>query len=78
MEMKYNPEDFAYPLNEDMQRVYDAKVVCDNDPDDKLKYIRLSSAIYDLTLTMKALCVEGRLRPDIRDELSTYFWGFLL
>lgn len=78
MERKYDPNDFPYPLNEDMQAVYDAKEVSDADPNDEAKYYWLKKAIYELTLTMKSICIDGRLRPDKRDELADYFWGLLL
>lgn len=78
MEKRYDPNDFSYPLNEDMQAVYDAKEVSDADPNDDAKYYGLKKAIYEMTLTMKAFCVEGRLRQDIRDDLADYFWGLLL
>lgn len=78
MDRKYAPEDFPYPMNEDMQTVYDIKEALDNDPEDKIKFSRLSLRIYDLMLTMKSLCITGELRSDTRDELTDYFWGFLL
>lgn len=31
-----------------------------------------------MTLTMKSVRIDGRLRPDKRDELADYFWGLLL
>lgn len=78
MERKYEPNDFPYPLNEDMQAVYDAKEVSDADPNNEAKFYALKKAIYETTLTMKSICIDGRLRPDKRDEIADYFWGFLL
>lgn len=78
MERKYAPEDFPYPLNEDIQAVYDAKETLEKNPDDAMKFYLLKKAIYDMTLTMKSLCIVGSLRQDIRDDLADYFWGFLL
>ena len=78
MERKYEPSDFPYPLNEDIQAVYDAKKNSDKDQDNSRKIYLLKKAIYDMCLTMKSMCITGELRPDVRDDLSDYFWGFLL
>lgn len=78
MDRKYAPEDFPYPLNEDIQAIYDAKEVSDKDPDDFMKFYLLKKAIYDMTLTMKTLLSTGSFREDTRDDLANYFWGFLL
>ena len=60
------------------QAVYDAKETSEKNPDDAMKFYLLKKAIYDMTLTMKSLCIVGSLRQDIRDDLADYFWGFLL
>jgi len=78
MERRYDPNDFPYPLNEDMEAIYVAKEVSDAAPDDSAKFYALKKAIYETTLTMKSICIDGRLRPDLRDEMADYFWGFLL
>lgn len=78
MERKYEPADFPYPLNEDIQAIYDAKEISDKDPDSSRKFYLLKEAIYNMSLTMKSMCITGELRPDVRDDLSDYFWGFLL
>lgn len=78
MERKYEPNDFPYPLNEDMQAVYNAKEVSDADPNEEAKFYALKKAIYETALTMKSICINGRLRPDKRDEIADYFWGVLL
>ena len=78
MERKYEPNDFPYPLDEDIQAVYDAKKNSDKDPDSSWKFYLLKEAIYNMCLTMKSMCITGELRPDVRDDLSDYFWGFLL
>lgn len=78
LDKKYLPEDFPYPLNEDIQAIYDAREILDRFPDDDMKLYLLKKAIYEMTLTMKSMCVEGELRQDTRDDLADYFWGFLL
>lgn len=58
--------------------MYDAKEVSDADPNNEAKFYALKKAIYETTLTMKSICIDRRLRPDKRDEIADYFWGFLL
>ena len=55
MERKYEPNDFPYPLDEDIQAVYDAKKNSDKDPDSSWKFYLLKEAIYNMCLTMKSM-----------------------
>lgn len=75
MGMKYKPDDFEYPLNEDIQAIYDAKEDYDKDPDNRWKYYLLQKSIYMAGLTMKALCSCRSMTEETREELLDYFWG---
>lgn len=78
MERKYAPEDFPYPLDEDMSVAYAAKEALTLDPTNSKKYWTLKDAVYQVKLTLKSLGITGHVDPIQRDEIEDYFWGFLL
>ena len=72
-----SPNNFPYPLNEDMIAVYNAKASFENDPANILKHYELKKAIHNVSLTLKSLCAAGELRDDVCCDVEDYFWGLL-
>ncbi|MBQ3541241.1 MAG: hypothetical protein IJA40_05810 [Phascolarctobacterium sp.] len=66
---KYQPKDFPYPLNEDMERVYDMYLKKDE--------FYLELAVSDIHLTLKHAAVNRVFSPDKVKEMQIYFWGLL-
>jgi len=66
---KYQPKDFPYPLNEDMEKVYDAY--------NRKDRIDLEFAVSDVYLTLKHAGVNGVFSADKVKEMQIYFWGLL-
>ncbi len=75
MERKYDPNDFEYPLNEDIQAIYDAKAEFDKNPNDDWKHYLLQKTIYRAGLTMKSFCSCCIMSAETRSEMMDYFWG---
>lgn len=66
---KYQPSDFPYPLNEDMEKVYDMYLKKDE--------FYLELAVSDIHLTLKHAGVNRVFPPDKVREMQIYFWGLL-
>ena len=68
-EFKYKPEDFPYPLNEDIEKVYKAYREKDMD------YLELY--VGDIYLTLKHAGIN-RVLSDVKvHEMQQYFWWLL-
>ncbi len=78
MDKEYLPEDFPYPLNEDMAAAYAAKEKSDFDPDNSELYRLLKDAVYQVKLTLKSLKITGWVDPVEAESIEAYFWGLLL
>lgn len=78
LDKKYLPEDFPYPLNEDMAAAYAAKEKFDFDPENSNLYWSLKDAVYQVKLTLKSLKTTGWVEPSLAEEIEEYFWSFLL
>lgn len=66
---KYNPEDYPYPLNEDMEKVYKAY------KEHNTTY--LECYIADLHLTLKQAGVNRYFSDEKVREMQNYFWSLL-
>lgn len=66
---KYNPVDYPYPLNEDMEKVYKAY------QEHNITY--LECYIADLHLTLKQAGVVRFFSQEKVREMQKYFWGLL-
>ena len=69
VKFRYEPSDFPYPLNEDMEKVYDTYRRKDK--------FDLEYAVSDIHLTLKHAGVNGVYSPDKVKEMQIYFWGLL-
>lgn len=69
---RYKPEDYPYPLNEDMENVYKAYNKVDGLDDDYLEYY-----VGRVHLTLKQAAVAHVLSTKKVEEMQKYFWGLL-
>lgn len=69
IEFRYNPSKFPYPLNEDMEKAYDAYR-----RQDKWAYFMLRE---DVFYSIKNAWRAGIVTFDEMKDMQGYFWGLL-
>lgn len=76
-----NNEYFTNDLNSDLQedirnveQIYNSYKI---DESNNIKYIYLKQAIYNLSLTIKRMLVEGTITDEKAQELNSYYWELL-
>jgi len=65
-QFKYEPSDFPYPLNEDMEKVYDAYISKDE--------WKLFCAVDDIFFTLKNAGVNRVYSSIEVKDMQNYFW----
>lgn len=64
-------------LQEDIRNIEQIYNSYKTDESNNIKYIYLKQAIYNLSLTIKRMLVEGTITEKKAQELNSYYWGLL-